>query len=83
MKVKGANLLRDGVARVAQHARGVISRARGPHCLCVRPTGKVRLFYRPVMPDHEIPNLVGTYNRRSPIEHIAADCEVWLKEQGQ
>lgn len=78
----GANLLRDGAEHVANHCRHVVARAaRTPHMLCVRPSGRVRLFERSKFPESEAKDLVGAYTKRTPAHVIAADCAEWLRER--
>lgn len=72
------NLIQHGAQRVAVHTRNLIERTGGAYCLVARPTGKIRVFPHKKLPEHEVPNVVGTYNRKSPVGLIIEHCADWL-----
>lgn len=80
MSHRHLNLILDGPEAVAAHTVEVMSKVRGDHILVARRLGNVRVFQRSKLPDSELPNIIGTYNRASLPEHIEDDCIARLRE---
>lgn len=74
------NLLRDGVERATKHVRQVTKHSRGLMSWVVRPCGKMRAYRRGVVPEHDEPNLLGTYNAKISEATLVEDLELRLAE---
>ena len=75
-----ANAYRDPYEDIAERIKYSVTRARGPQYVVVRPNGRIRIFQGSKMPEAELTNAIGVYDRNCLVQDIEDDLLCHLRE---